>query len=122
MPSRKILFLCFLAALYFSLPAFAQTQTTGRIAGFVADHNGAAIIDAEALVLNKATGEQRAATSDATGDYAVTLLRPGTYRVSVAARGFDAAVFDNVQVVISETTSVNAQLAVAGVTAEPVVI
>jgi hypothetical protein len=117
MPRTAFLFLCSLAALLsYPLPTIAQTQTTGRIAGFVADHNGAAILGAEVLVLNKATGEQRAATSDATGNYAVTLLRPGIYRVSVVARGFDATVFDNVQVVMSETTSVNAQLAVAGVT------
>src|SRR6266478_5938856 len=110
------LLLPFAFLLSISSTALAQTQTTGRITGFIADHNGAAIVGAEALVVSKATGEQRAATSDATGNYAVTLLRPGTYRVSVVARGFDAAIFDNVQVVISETTSVNAQLAVAGVT------
>jgi len=38
MPSRKILFLCFLAALYFSLPAFAQTERDSTVLGLPGDN------------------------------------------------------------------------------------
>src|SRR2546428_8836664 len=99
-----------LLALAFSLcplSAFAQTQTTGRIAGTVKDQNGAVIVGAEVTVVSKATSDERKATTDTEGNYAVPLLPPGTYRVKVTARGFNSALFDNVQVVITETTLVN---------------
>jgi hypothetical protein len=123
MPSRKaLLFLFSLVTLVSSLTTFAQTPTTGRIAGFVRDHNGAAIVGAQASVTNKATGDERATTTDATGNYAASLLLPGTYRIKVVARGFDPAVFESIQVVITETTLVNVELTVAGVTSDAVVV
>ena len=115
----------FLAVLFLaSVSALAQTQTTGRIAGTVKDQNGAVIVGAEVAAVNKATGEERTVTTDEEGYYAVPLLPPGMYSVRVAANGFNSTVFDNVQVVITETTLVNANgphaLAVAGVIVDPV--
>src|SRR2546422_6801274 len=100
-------FLPFAFLLLLSLSALAQTQTTGRIAGTVQDQNGAVIAGAEVTVSSKAMGDERRVTTDSEGNYAVPLLSPGMYRVKVTARGFNSAVFDNVQVVITETTSVN---------------
>ena len=116
--------LSFAFLLLSSLSPLAQTPTSGRIAGTVKDHNGAVIAGAEVSVINKATGDERKVTTDATGNYAVSLLPPGTYRVRVAANGFESKIFDNVQVVITETTQVNANgphsLTVAGVIVDPV--
>jgi hypothetical protein len=109
-----------------ALSVLAQTQTTGRIAGTVKDQNGAVIVGAEVTVVSKATGDERKVTTNRDGNYAVPLLPPGTYRVKVTAPGFNSALFDNVQVVITETTLVNANgphaLTVAGVIADPVVV
>src|SRR5881296_1051170 len=105
-----------------SLSALAQTQTTGRIAGTVKDQNGAVIVSAEVTVVSRTTGDERKVTTDATGDYTVALLLPGTYRIGVAANGFSTQIFDTVQVVITETTLVDADLTVAGVIADPVVV
>ena len=93
--------------------AFAQSPTTGRIAGAVKDPNGAVIVGAEVTVTSLATAEERKVTTDAEGNYAVPLLSPGTYRVSVTASGFNPTLFDPVRVVITETTTVNAELPVA---------
>jgi hypothetical protein len=102
--------------------ALAQSQTTGRIAGIVRDPNGAIIVGAEVTVKSLATAEERKATTDAEGNYAVPLLSPGTYRVGVTASGFNPALFDAVRVVITETTTVNTDLTVAGITVEPVTV
>src|SRR5256884_1056397 len=116
------LLLPFAFLLLLSLSALAQTQTTGRIAGVVKDQNGAIIVGAEVTVINKATGDERKVNTDKEGNYTVPLLSPGTYRVRVAASGFDTKLFDTVQVVITETTLVNADLIVAGVITDPIVV
>src|SRR5262245_31923097 len=96
--------------------AFAQSQTTGRITGTVKDQNGAVIVGAEITVARETTGQQRKVTTGRDGHYHVPLLFPGSYRVRISARGFNAAVFDPVEVGLTETTAVNAELTVAGVT------
>jgi hypothetical protein len=108
------------------LSALAQTPTTGRIAGTVKDRNGAVIVGAAVTVVSKTTGDERKVTTDSEGNYTVPLLPPGTYRVRVAANGFNSKLFDTVQVAITETTLVNADgtqaLTVAGVIVDPVVV
>src|SRR5437899_6490819 len=105
-----------------SLSVLAQTQTTGRIAGTVKDQNGAVIVGAEVTVVSKATGDERKVTTDTEGNYAVPLLPSGTYRVRIAANGFNTKIFDTVQVFITETTPADADLTVAGVIVDPVVV
>ena len=104
-----------------SLPAFAQSQTTGRIAGTVKDQTGAVIVGAEVIASNVTTGEDRRVTTDDAGNYNLPLLPPGSYHLSITARGFKRAVFDQVRVAITETSTVNADLAV-GATEEAVAI
>src|SRR2546425_1709676 len=105
-----------------SISVFAQSQTTGRIAGTVKDQNGAVIVGAAVTVSSNATAEERKVTTDTEGNYAVPLLSPGAYRVRVTANGFNSSLFDSVQVVITETTTVNAELTVAGVIVDPVTV
>jgi len=124
MVARKgfALLLIFLMSALYTAPVLGQTQTTGRIAGSVKDESGAVISGAEVSVANKATGEERKVTTDESGSYFVQLLPPGTYTVSVTANGFKRIIFDNVKVAITETTAVNADLAVGTVTEESVTV
>src|SRR2546428_3140401 len=124
MIARKVtlLLLPFAFLLLASLSVLAQTQTTGRIAGTVKDQTGAVIVGAEVTVVSRTTGDERKVTTDAEGNYTVPLLPPGTYRTRVAANGFDTKVFATVQVFITETTPVNADLTVAGAIIDPVVV
>src|SRR5437763_7957765 len=101
--------------------AFAQSQTTGRVAGTVKDQNGAVIIGAEVTVTSLATTEERKVTTDTEGNYSVALLSPGVYRITVVANGFNSDLY-SVRVVITETTTVNAELTVAGVIFDPVTV
>jgi hypothetical protein len=106
----------------YSVSAFSQSQTTGRISGTVNDQHGARIVGAEVTVTSLATAEERKVGTDAEGSYAVSLLAPGTYRVNVTAGGFNVALFDSVRVVITETTTVNAELTVTGIAVEAVTV
>ncbi|MCM3872497.1 MAG: carboxypeptidase-like regulatory domain-containing protein, partial [Pyrinomonadaceae bacterium] len=111
---------CFLAL--YAITAFPQSPTTGRIVGTVRDPNGAVIVGAEVTVTSLATADERKVTTDREGNYAVPLLSPGTYRARFAASGFNPSLFDAVRVVITETTPLNAQLAVGGVIVDSVVV
>src|SRR5881409_3121266 len=105
-----------------SICALGQSQTTGRIVGTVKDERGAVIVGAEVTVTSLATAEERKVTTDTEGNYAVPLLPPGAYRVRVTTNGFSSALFDSVQVVITETTTLNTALTVAGMIVDPVTV
>jgi hypothetical protein len=102
--------LAFVFLLIPSISVFAQSQTTGRIAGTVLDRNGAVVVNADVTVHSNATGEERTVLTDNDGNYSAPLLPSGKYRVTVKARGFGAAVIDSVQVSITETTIKNVEL------------
>jgi len=101
---------------------FAQTQTTGRIAGTVKDPNDALIVGATVTVTSQANGEERTTTTDATGNYDAAFLGSGIYRVRIEANGFSTFNAETVMVSITETTSVNAVLTVAGITVDPITV
>jgi len=96
--------------LFCSASALAQSQTTGRIAGTVKDERGALIGGAAVTVSSNTTAEERKVITDDQGNYTVPLLASGTYRVRVTLSGFAPAVFDPVQVAITETTTVDVDL------------
>src|SRR5438270_3333629 len=101
-----------LSLLFLSVSAPAQTPTTGRIAGVVRDQRSAVVAGAEINVVNKATGDKRKISTDEKGSYALLLLPPGSYSVRIAASAFRQALIDGVQVNITQTTIVNAELEV----------
>ena len=59
----------------------------GSIIGTVKDPNGAGIASSKVVVTNNANGETHETTADG-GDFAITNLDPGNYKVSVEAAGF----------------------------------
>src|SRR6266851_4134613 len=102
-------YLCALLSVF----ASGQTETTGRIAGTVRDTQGAVIVGAEVVVENPATADKRTTVSDGAGNYSVTLLPPANYDLKIQAKGFAAAIFHNLPVGLSDTTTVNAVLELA---------
>ncbi len=81
------LLLAVVTAFVLLLPAAAQVEN-GQIVGTVLDPTGAAIPNAKVTVTNTATNLVLNTTSNATGGYSVTLLPPGTYKVTAEAVGF----------------------------------
>jgi iron complex outermembrane receptor protein len=67
----------------------AQDSTT--ISGVVTDPNGAVVAGAKVTAVNAGAREQRRATTDAQGHYAIDNLAPGAYTVTASAKGFGAA-------------------------------
>ena len=118
----SLLALAFFLLLSIVVPTFAQSRTTGLIAGTVRDQTGAVIPGAEVVVVSGATAEERKTKTNYDGNYAVSLLPPGLYQVSLTASGFKKVVFYNVVVAITETTLINADLRVGSVIEESVTI
>jgi Carboxypeptidase regulatory-like domain/TonB-dependent Receptor Plug Domain len=92
----------------------AQTATTGQIAGQIVDPQGAVMVGARVTLTSEA-GVTRETASDGAGHYRFVLLPPGTYKLTVKAAGFKPRGLENVSVKITETTTVDVQLGVAGV-------
>jgi hypothetical protein len=87
-------FLIFVLAVFLS----AQGQTNkATIVGTVKDPNDALVQGAKVTVTNIATGEVREATSSDDGNYTVPNLEPAKYTVKVEAPGFQAVVFEAVE-------------------------
>src|ERR1051325_3684270 len=106
MLSKYVLLICFL--LLGTSSGFAQSQTTGRIVGTVRDPNGARIVGAQVTIRNNATAEERETKTDGQGNFTVSVLPPGNYVVRITSTGFAAATFEPVQVIITETTTIDA--------------
>ena len=117
------IFLCTSSiALLIPLGLRAQAGATGAITGTVLDEKGGAISGATIAVINQATGqEERSVTSTSAGTFNVPSLRPGYYRVEVAASGFAKFIRENVLVQVTETASVTATLQIGRVTESVVV-
>jgi outer membrane receptor protein involved in Fe transport len=81
-------FALILALLTFgAITAFPQAET-GQILGTVTDPSGASIPGAKVTVKSIATGAERSATTDGSGNFTFPNLLPDTYDVSVSAPGF----------------------------------
>ena len=70
-----------------SAQLFSQT-TTGRILGEVYDQSGASVAGATVTVTDVQRGTTRSVATDASGNYVVAALPPGTYAIRVEAKGF----------------------------------
>ena len=68
-------------------PLHAQVAT-GTILGNVKDNSGAPVPGAQVTATNLGTQVSRTATTDADGQYALTLLPVGNYKVEVTLSGF----------------------------------
>ena len=91
--------------------AFAQSVTAGDISGAVTDSTGAIIPNASITVTNPATGATKTVTSGAAGEYRVSLLSPGTYKVTATAAGF-STISTIVTVAAGSVTTDNLKLSI----------
>ncbi len=86
--------------------AYAQTVTTGDIAGTVADATGAVVPGAAIILRNLGNGASQTATTNQSGAYHFTFLQPGNYEVSATAAGLKTDV-QKVAVEVGQAATVN---------------
>ncbi|MBM3760957.1 MAG: hypothetical protein FJW36_12000 [Acidobacteria bacterium] len=94
--------------------ALAQT-ITGTITGVVTDSSGAVIPDADVTALNLETSVRATAKTDTSGNYLMSNLPRGSYRVEVSASGFRRFVQAGITLQIQQTARVDIRLTVGEV-------
>ena len=111
---RIILAMIALCAVGASNPALAQ-QTAGNISGRVVDAQGAAVPGVTVTAKSAETGFVRTDVSDSEGVYRLNSLPVGPYDVSAELSGFQTYAQKGVTVNVAQTTDLNVELKLAGV-------
>ncbi len=92
--------------------AFAQNAT---IAGTIRDQSGAVLPGVTITAKNDETGLTRTGVADATGQYHVRALPPGTYTITVELPGFTTEERKGIQLIIEQTAAIDFTLKPAAV-------
>jgi hypothetical protein len=103
------------------LPLASLAQDAGSITGTVRDSSGAVVPDAQVTATNATIGLTRTTTTNAEGDYLAAALPPGSYDLSVTAKGFKVFQAKKIIVRVSEKSRVDVTLQVGQVTENVVV-
>ena len=116
MTTRKRSLWCLLLGTVCLGTLVAQLTTNQEILGQVLDSTGAVVQNATVTVLNRATGFNRTARSNESGNYVISNVPIGSYDVSVEAQGFKKSETRGVEVVVDAKVTVNARLEVGAIT------
>jgi hypothetical protein len=113
-PSRfYVSMLAFL--LLFSSLAFPQGSSSS-LQGTVTDPSGSAIPDATVVLTNTQATLERTISTGPQGDFRILAIPPGTYTLTVTARGFAHYVQTGLQLLVNTPATANIQLKVGAVT------
>jgi hypothetical protein len=103
------LFVAFSGLLLICMPAAAQ-QTTGQITGTILDSQGAAVVGADVSVSESNTGLIRTTTTTTAGAYTLPSLPPGTYNLSIKAKGFAAVEQKGIALAVGQVLTLDQHL------------
>src|SRR5712691_4879073 len=106
----------FLLGIVLILSSAASAQVdTASVSGVITDQSGGIVVGAEVHVTNVDTNVVSTGTSNQSGVYLVTGLRPGRYRVHVAKEGFKGIDLTDLILNIQDSISRNFALQVGAV-------
>ena len=105
----RITLLSLLAICLASASAFGQAAT-GQITGTIEDAAGAVVPGATVTVTNLSNGARREDSTGEGGEFAFLSLAPGKYKVEVSAKGFKRVVVEELDVNVTQTSTVNLKL------------
>jgi len=94
----------------------AAQETTADVVGTVTDSTGAIVPGATLTITNTTTQLTRQVTSNGSGDYVFSLLKPGTYSLSVAAPGFKTVLVPSIALAVGDRSRQNATMIPGAVT------
>ena len=105
-----------IACILFCVNLFAQSTST--IYGTIHDKSGAVVPNATVVATDQGTGITYPTQTDNSGNYQITGLRVGSYRVEVSASGMQKQTASGVRVDVSRNVLQNFDLAVASSSTE----
>ena len=108
--SRPLLgFLFAVLVLGFS-PALIGQAVNGTLLGTVTDTTGATVTGAKVTAVAAGTGEVHESVTNESGNYTFPDLQPGTYSISVEAKGFKKDTQENIDLPSNSSTRVDLEL------------
>ena len=118
---RKRIMTFALASLLFGLAGLGLSasvwgQATTSLRGVVTDPSGAAIPDAKVTLTNVATNLARQTVTSDNGAYSLVSVLPGTYKLTVEAKGFRTYVQSGFQLLVNLPATVNVKLQLGAAT------
>src|SRR5713226_8561222 len=111
---RYFIFTTLIISLLAFVPSVFAQKITGTITGVVTDDSGAVLPDASVTVTSTQTGASRTMTTGSDGSFSFPELNPGVYNVSVTKQGFKKVTTRNVELHVSDITTVPIKLPVGG--------
>ncbi|HEY3705788.1 MAG TPA: TonB-dependent receptor [Terracidiphilus sp.] len=112
-----------MAVMLSSLTLLNAQQLTATLNGLAADQSDARVPGANIVIKNDATGDIRHSQADSSGYWSVTALIPGSYTVTVSAKGFTSWEMNGIVLNQGDSRTVpNIHLKVGSETAEVTVI
>jgi hypothetical protein len=101
--------------LLLSLAFSLYGQDTATIVGTVTDPSGAAVADAQVVLVNVATQFSKSVQTSANGQYVAPSITTGSYQITVSKQGFQKLVRSGVVLTAANTLNVDLQLSVGNV-------
>ncbi len=112
----KPVFLLFLGLLLAPGPALFGQIGVGSVSGTVTDPQGAFVPAATVSLINPATNAVTRASTNQSGYFVITSVRPGTYRLSVELQGFRTAQIPEFEVAVNQTVTQDVTLSIGNMT------
>src|SRR2546426_10538476 len=105
MKSRNISGIVAVMMISLSVPTFLNGQVYySTLVGTVRDASGAVVPNVELTAIEVSTGVKTPGRTNASGDYRIENLRPGTYTVQATVQGFKQKIVNDILLVLAQTT------------------
>ena len=109
---RRLVLSAFALLAIFAFPSAAQ-EARGSITGQATDPTGAVVANVKVTAVNTETKVAASATTNATGNYTIFYLIPGTYDLTAAASGFSTMERRGIEVRVGDKLEADFQLQLA---------
>jgi hypothetical protein len=111
---KRALFLLLVVCVGSVLSAWAQSASTGTVAGEVNDQTGAIVQGATVTLTDVSTNNSRTDTTNAAGRYIFVDVTSGIYNIAISKAGFSTTKTEHLQVTVGSALTVNLSLQVGG--------